>query len=63
VFTAGLAVAGASRQAKSFSLAANWYPTGNIKYYATFERTVFDGNASGSRPAENVVIFRTQLGF
>ena len=62
-FTAGLAAAGASREAKSFTIAANWYPNPYIKIYATFERTVFDGDASGPRPAENVVLFRTQLGF
>jgi phosphate-selective porin OprO/OprP len=62
-FIAGVAAANASREAKSFTLAANWYPAAFIKYYATFERTVFDGNASGSRPAENVILFRTQLAF
>lgn len=62
-FAASLTAAGASREAKSFTIAANWYPTAYIKYYATFERTVFDGNANGSRPAENVILFRTQLGF
>jgi phosphate-selective porin OprO/OprP len=58
-FTAGLAGAGASRVAQSFTLAANWYPAAYIKYYATFERTVF----SGTRPAENVILFRTQVAF
>ena len=58
-FSAGLAGAGASRVAQSFTVAANWYPAAYIKYYATFERTVF----SGSRPAENVILFRTQLAF
>jgi phosphate-selective porin OprO/OprP len=58
-FAAGLAGVGASRVAQSFTLAANWYPAAYIKYYATFERTVF----SGTRPAENVILFRTQLAF
>jgi phosphate-selective porin OprO/OprP len=58
-FSAGLAGAGASRVAQSFTLAANWYPAAYIKYYATFERTVF----SGTRPAEDVILFRTQLAF
>jgi len=58
-FAAGLAGAGASRVAQSFTLGVNWYPAAYIKYYATFERTVF----SGTRPAENVVLFRTQLAF
>jgi phosphate-selective porin OprO/OprP len=62
-FTAGLAAANASRQARSFTIAANWYPTAYIKYYVTFERTVFDGNAAGPRPAENVILVRAQLGF
>jgi phosphate-selective porin OprO and OprP len=62
VFDAGLAAAGASRNAKSFTLAANWYLNSYIKYYATFERTTFGGNAS-ARPDENVILFRTQLAF
>jgi len=62
-FAADLAAANASREAQSFTIAANWYPTANIKYYATFERTVFDGNAHGPRPAENVILVRAQLGF
>ena len=62
-FAAGLTATGASGEARSFTIAANWYPSAYIKYYATFERTVFDGNASGARPAENVILFRTQLAF
>jgi phosphate-selective porin OprO/OprP len=62
-FAAGLAAANASHEARSFTIAANWYPTAYIKYYATFERTVFDGNAHGPRPAENVILVRAQLGF
>jgi phosphate-selective porin len=58
-FAAGLAGAGASRVAQSFTIGANWYPAAYIKYYGTFERTVF----SGSRPAENVILFRAQLAF
>ena len=63
VFTAGLAAAGASRAAKSFTLGANWYPNQAIKIYATFERTAFEGDESGSRRAESVILFRTQLSF
>jgi phosphate-selective porin OprO/OprP len=63
VFTNGLAAPGASRRARQITAAANWYPSSYIKIYGTFERTVFDGHASGARPAENVVLFRTQLGF
>jgi phosphate-selective porin OprO/OprP len=60
-FTSGLAAATASRKASAFTIAANWYPAAFIKYYATFERTSFDGGAS--RPTENVILFRTQLAF
>lgn len=56
-FTAGLAGAGASRVAESFTAGLNWYPAAYIKYYATFERTAF----SGTRATENVILFRTQL--
>src|SRR5262249_37986953 len=62
-FTAGLAAAGASREAKSFTVAVNWYPAAYIKHYVTFERTVFDDKASGSRPPENVILYRAQLAF
>lgn len=62
-FNAGLAGAGASREAQSFTIAANWYPSASIKYYATFERTEFDRHVTGSRPTENVILFRTQLAF
>lgn len=60
-FTAGLAAANASQQARQFTVGANWYPAAYIRYYATFERTTFDN--SSVRPAENVVVFRTQLAF
>jgi phosphate-selective porin len=63
VLTAGLAATGASRQARSFTIAANWYPNPYIKFYTTFERTTFDNNAAGGRPAEDVILFRTQLAF
>jgi phosphate-selective porin OprO and OprP len=62
-FDAGFAAAGASRKAQSFTIAANWYPNPYIKFYGTFERTVFDSNASGARHAENAILFRSQLGF
>ena len=52
-FDRGFAAATASREAKSFTLGVNWYPVAFIKYYATFERTSFDGG-NASRPAENV---------
>jgi phosphate-selective porin OprO/OprP len=60
-FTNGLAAATASRKANEFTIAANWYLAAFLKYYATFERTSFDGGAS--RPTENVILFRAQLAF
>ncbi len=63
VFALGLAAPGASRSARSWTLAMNWYPTAYVKYYVTFERTVFDGDPDGTRPAENLVLVRVQLGF
>jgi hypothetical protein len=39
----------------------SWYPNQSIKVYATFERTTFAGGAT--RQPENVVFYRTQLGF
>jgi phosphate-selective porin OprO/OprP len=62
-FALGFAAAGASSQATSWTVALNWYPTAYVKYYITFERTVFDGDPSGPRPAENLFLARIQLGF
>jgi phosphate-selective porin OprO/OprP len=62
VFAAGFGAATASREAKAFTLAANWYPAAYIKYYATFERTAFEGGAA-ARPTEHVILFRVQLAF
>lgn len=61
-FEAGLAAATANEQAQSFTIAMNWFPNANVKYYATFERTTFDGGAT-PRPAEDVILFRAQIGF
>ena len=58
-FDLGLAAANASRQAKQFTIAVNWFPVSYIKYYFTFERTTFDR----VRSAENVIVVRAQLGF
>jgi len=60
-FDEGLAAATASQEARSFTIAMNWFPNANVKYYATFERTTFDGGAE--RPAEDVILFRAQVGF
>jgi phosphate-selective porin OprO/OprP len=60
-FTAGLTAAGASREAKALTLAANWYPNPYIKYYFSYEHTAFD--SISARPKENVILIRTQIGF
>jgi phosphate-selective porin OprO/OprP len=60
-FSAGLVSAAASRTASAVTVGANWYPVPFIKYYATVERTAFDGGAS--RPTENVILFRAQVAF
>jgi phosphate-selective porin OprO/OprP len=62
VFEAGLASASANEAAKQLTVAMNWFPNANIKYYATFERTTFDGGAT-HRPAEDVILFRAQVNF
>jgi phosphate-selective porin OprO/OprP len=62
-FAAGLAAAGASREARSLGLGVNWYPNPYIKIYGSFERTTFRVDAGSAQPAEHVIIFRTQLAF
>ena len=62
-FTLGLAAAGASRQAASWTVGLNWYPAPFLKYVLDFERTVFDDHEAGGRPPENALLFRTQLYF
>jgi phosphate-selective porin OprO/OprP len=62
-FDGGFASAGSSRRARAAAIGVNWYPTAYVKYYATFERTVFDGNAHGARAPEDVVLFRAQFSF
>lgn len=64
IFNAGFAATGASRKARSFTAAANWYPNTAVKYYFTFERTMFDAFAGGAdRASENVILLRAQIGF
>lgn len=62
-FVNGLAAAGASGRADQWTAAFNWYPTAFTKWYVTYERTTFDKGAPGSRPVENVIVFRGQLAF
>lgn len=59
----GFAAAGASRKAQAWTVGLNWYLTGNVKYTLNLERTVFDDDREGARPAENGIAFRTQLNF
>jgi phosphate-selective porin OprO/OprP len=63
VFALGLASAGSSRKAESWTVGLNWYLTQNLRYFFNVERTVFDGDPDGPRPAENAVVFRTQVNF
>jgi phosphate-selective porin OprO and OprP len=62
-FALGFAAAGASRKAEGYTVGLRWYATGNVWYTLNFERTVFDGDPSGPRAAENGLAFRTQLNF
>jgi phosphate-selective porin OprO/OprP len=59
----GFAAAGASREARAFTIGANWYLNPIIKWVFDVERTVFDGNPTGPRHAENVFLMRNQIGF
>ena len=63
MFVNNLQATGSSGRADQWTFAANWYPTQFIKWYVTYERTTFDKNAAGSRPIENVILFRAQLAF
>jgi phosphate-selective porin OprO/OprP len=62
-FLAGLAAAGSGHEARSFGVGVDWYPNPYIKLYGTFERTTFAPHTGAGRPAEHVVIFRTQVAF
>ena len=62
-FAEGFAAAGSARRAQQVTVGANWYPTSFIKYYVTYERTTFEAGLLPARPAEHIVLFRTQLGF
>ena len=59
--TLGFASAGASRQAKAFTIGATWYLNPSVKWNLNFERTVFDGNPHGPRHAENAILVRNQF--
>jgi phosphate-selective porin OprO/OprP len=62
-FDLGFASPGASQKAQAWTVGLNWMLSGNVKYTLNFERTVFDENRAGARPAENGIAFRTQLNF
>jgi phosphate-selective porin OprO/OprP len=62
-FTLGFAAAGASRKAEAWTIGLNWLWNPQLKYVVNFERTVFDGDADGPRPAENAIVFRSQINF
>ena len=62
-FAAGLAAAGSSREADSFIVGLNWYPAYFIKYYATFEHTMFEGGLVPDRDPEDAIVFRAQVAF
>ena len=57
------AAAGSALTAEGWTAGVNWYLTPNIRYLVNVERTVFDGNGNSARPAENALVFRSQLAF
>jgi phosphate-selective porin OprO/OprP len=59
----GFADAGTSLKAEAWTVGVNWYLTPNFRYVVNLERTVFDGDPDGVRPAENALVFRTQINF
>jgi phosphate-selective porin OprO/OprP len=63
-FALGLVNAGSASNAKSYTLALNWYPASVIKYYLTYEHTTFGPPPASdvSRPTENVILVRAQIG-
>lgn len=63
VITQALASAGASRTADASTIGLAWYLNPYVKWYVGFSRTIFDGDASGPRRAENLVLGRAQLAF
>jgi phosphate-selective porin OprO/OprP len=62
-FAAGLAGAGASQEAHSWGIGANWYPNPWIKWYASVERTTFDTPVAPVRAAEDIIFIRGQVAF
>jgi phosphate-selective porin OprO/OprP len=60
-FVDGFAASNTNRTASATGIGANWYASTYIKYVLTFERTVFDDNANGSRLPEHAIVFRLQF--
>jgi phosphate-selective porin OprO/OprP len=60
-FANGFAAANTSRTASATGVGASLYASSYVKYVLTFERTVFDDNASASRTPEHAIVFRLQL--
>lgn len=63
VFALGFSAPGSSREARAFTLGANWHLNAFVKWVFNFERTVFDGNRSPARHAENAALLRSQISF
>jgi phosphate-selective porin OprO/OprP len=61
--TLGFAIPGSSSKAEAWTVGLTWFWTPNLKYVVNFERTVFDGDPEGPRPAENALVFRSQINF
>ena len=59
----GFAAAGSSLKAQAWTIGLNWYLTPNFRYVFNYERTVFDNDVDGERPAEHALAFRTQISF
>ena len=59
----GFVTAGSSRKAEAWTVGLNWYLTNQLRHTVNFERTVFDDDPDGARPAENAFVFRTQVNF
>ena len=57
------AAAGSALVAEAWTVGVNWYLTPNIRYVLNAERSVFDRNENGARPAENALVFRSQVNF
>jgi len=57
------AAAGSALTAEGWTAGVNWYLTPNVRYLVNVERTVFDDNTNSARPAENALVFRSQLYF